>query len=117
MTVGATTAPASRSEKWLLPFASQLTALDGSPDAPNLLIVSSACHGVDLAGTPFGPSLRAVYGRRLASLEDFARNTDPLVRDLRETESRRATVRDTPIITGIHRPVGEILAMLDGGRR
>jgi chlorite dismutase len=40
-----------------------------------------------------------------------------LVRDLRETESRRSTIRDTPIITGIHRPVGEILALLDGGDR
>jgi chlorite dismutase len=38
-----------------------------------------------------------------------------LVRDLRETESRRATTRDTPIITGIRRPTGEILALLDGG--
>ncbi|HWH73842.1 MAG TPA: chlorite dismutase family protein [Methylibium sp.] len=37
-----------------------------------------------------------------------------LVRELRETESRRSTVRDTPIITGIHRPVGEVLAMLSG---
>ena len=37
-----------------------------------------------------------------------------LVRELRETESRRATVRDTPIVTGIHRPLGEILAMLGG---
>ena len=37
-----------------------------------------------------------------------------LVRDLRETESRRATTRDTPIITAIHRPIGEILAMLSG---
>ncbi|MDQ2688647.1 MAG: chlorite dismutase family protein [Chloroflexota bacterium] len=37
-----------------------------------------------------------------------------LVRDLRETESRRSTVRDTPIITGIHRPLGNVLAMLDG---
>jgi chlorite dismutase len=35
-----------------------------------------------------------------------------LVRDLRETESRRSTVRDTPIITGIHRPLGEILGLL-----
>jgi chlorite dismutase len=40
-----------------------------------------------------------------------------LVRELRESESRRATVRDTPIITGIHRPLGEILGMLDGGDR
>jgi len=39
-----------------------------------------------------------------------------LVRELRETESRRATVRDTPIITGIHRQVGEVLTLLDGGR-
>ncbi|HET7686201.1 MAG TPA: chlorite dismutase family protein [Candidatus Limnocylindria bacterium] len=38
-----------------------------------------------------------------------------LVRELRETESRRSTVRDTPIITGIHRPLGEILAALSGG--
>lgn len=37
-----------------------------------------------------------------------------LVRDLRETESRRATVRDTPIITGIHRNVGDVLRMLGG---
>ena len=38
-----------------------------------------------------------------------------LVRDLRKTVSRRATVRDTPIITGIHRPLGDILSMLGGG--
>ena len=38
-----------------------------------------------------------------------------LVRELRETESRRSTVRDTPIITGIHRPLGEILELLSGG--
>ena len=38
-----------------------------------------------------------------------------LVKELRETESRRATVRDTPLITGVHRPLGEVLAMLDGG--
>ena len=37
-----------------------------------------------------------------------------LVRELRETESRRSTVRDTPIITGIHRPLGEILSQLSG---
>ena len=37
-----------------------------------------------------------------------------LVRDLRGTESRRSTIRDTPIITGIHRPLGEILALLSG---
>jgi chlorite dismutase len=37
-----------------------------------------------------------------------------LVRELRETESRRATVRDTPLITAIHRPLGEVLAMLGG---
>ncbi|MEX2546892.1 MAG: chlorite dismutase family protein [Chloroflexota bacterium] len=39
-----------------------------------------------------------------------------LVRELRETQSRRSTVRDTPIITGVHRPIGEVLAMLDGRR-
>lgn len=38
-----------------------------------------------------------------------------LVRELRETESRRATTRDTPIITAIHRPMGDILDMLSGG--
>ena len=37
-----------------------------------------------------------------------------LVRDLRATEARRSTLRDTPIITGIHRPLAEILAMLSG---
>ena len=40
-----------------------------------------------------------------------------LVRELRETESRRSTVRDTPIITGIHRPLGEILGLLSGAQR
>ena len=38
-----------------------------------------------------------------------------LVRELRASESRRATVRDTPIITGVHRPLGEILGLLSGG--
>lgn len=37
-----------------------------------------------------------------------------LVRDLRATESRRSTVRDTPIITGIHRPLADILGLLSG---
>jgi len=37
-----------------------------------------------------------------------------LVRDLRATEARRSTVRDTPIITGIHRPLDEILRLLSG---
>jgi chlorite dismutase len=40
-----------------------------------------------------------------------------LVRELRETESRRSTVRDTPIVTGIHRPLGEIMGMLSGSDR
>jgi chlorite dismutase len=35
-----------------------------------------------------------------------------LVRELRATESRRSTVRDTPIITGIHRPLCNILGLL-----
>lgn len=35
-----------------------------------------------------------------------------LVRALRGTESRRSTVRDTPILTGIHRPISEITALL-----
>lgn len=37
-----------------------------------------------------------------------------LVRELRETESRRATVRDTPIVTAVRRPLGEILGLLRG---
>lgn len=40
-----------------------------------------------------------------------------LVRDLRTTESRRSTTRDTPIVTGIHRPLGDILGMLSGLER
>jgi chlorite dismutase len=35
-----------------------------------------------------------------------------LVRQLRGTESRRSTVRDTPILTGIYRPIEEITALL-----
>ena len=35
-----------------------------------------------------------------------------LVRALRGTESRRSTLRDTPILTGIHRPIAEITALL-----
>jgi chlorite dismutase len=40
-----------------------------------------------------------------------------LVRELRETESRRSTVRDTPIITGIHRSLGDVLGLLTGSDR
>jgi chlorite dismutase len=40
-----------------------------------------------------------------------------LVRSLRETESRRSTVRDTPILTGIHRPIREITALLGADDR
>ncbi len=35
-----------------------------------------------------------------------------LVRELRGTESRRSTIRDTPILVGIHRPIEEITALL-----
>lgn len=35
-----------------------------------------------------------------------------LVRELRGTESRRSTVRDTPILTGVHRPIDEITRLL-----
>jgi len=35
-----------------------------------------------------------------------------LVRALRETEARRYTLRDTPIFTGIHRPLAEAAALL-----
>jgi chlorite dismutase len=38
-----------------------------------------------------------------------------LVRDLRETESRRSTVRDTPIVTGIHRPLEDVVGLLTAG--
>ncbi len=38
-----------------------------------------------------------------------------LVRDLRATDGRRSTVRDTPILTGIHRPIGQILELLGAG--
>ena len=37
-----------------------------------------------------------------------------LVRDLRATEGRRATVRDTPQLVGVHRPLPEILELLGG---
>jgi chlorite dismutase len=35
-----------------------------------------------------------------------------LVRSLRSTESRRSTIRDTPILTGIHREPRELAALL-----
>jgi chlorite dismutase len=35
-----------------------------------------------------------------------------LVRELRGTESRRSTVRDTPLLTGIHRPIETITRLL-----
>ena len=35
-----------------------------------------------------------------------------LVRELRGTESRRSTVRDTPILTGVHRPIEDIIRLL-----
>jgi chlorite dismutase len=35
-----------------------------------------------------------------------------LVRELRGTDSRRSTVRDTPILCAVHRPVGELLGLL-----
>lgn len=37
-----------------------------------------------------------------------------LVRDLRATEGRRATVRDTPQLVGVHRPLADILGLLGG---
>ncbi len=40
-----------------------------------------------------------------------------LVRALRGTESRRSTVRDTPILTAIHRPMDEILRLLGAPER
>jgi chlorite dismutase len=38
-----------------------------------------------------------------------------LVRALRATESRRSTVRDTPLLLGVHRPLEEIVELLGGG--
>ena len=35
-----------------------------------------------------------------------------LVVALRDTEARRYTLRDTPILTGIHRPLREALALI-----
>ncbi len=35
-----------------------------------------------------------------------------LVRELRGSDSRRSTVRDTPILTAVHRPIGETLRLL-----
>ena len=35
-----------------------------------------------------------------------------LVRELRGSDSRRSTVRDTPILAAVHRPIGEILRLL-----
>jgi chlorite dismutase len=35
-----------------------------------------------------------------------------LVRALRGTDSRKSTVRDTPLLTGIHRPIAEITALI-----
>ncbi len=43
--------------------------------------------------------------------DDLARFGE-LVRALRGTDSRRSTVRDTPLLVGIHRPVAEIAALL-----
>jgi chlorite dismutase len=39
-----------------------------------------------------------------------------LVRDLRATESRRSTLRDTPILLGIHRPAAEIIEILGASK-
>jgi chlorite dismutase len=43
--------------------------------------------------------------------EDLPRFSQ-LVTDLRDTEARRYTLRDTPIITAVHRPLREALGML-----
>lgn len=43
---------------------------------------------------------------------DDLRAFGDLVHELRGTESRRSTVRDTPILVGVHRPVDEITRML-----
>jgi chlorite dismutase len=43
---------------------------------------------------------------------DYLPRFSELVRALRGTESRRSTVRDTPILVGIHRPIEEITELL-----
>ena len=43
--------------------------------------------------------------------DDLAKFSE-LVRALRETESRRSTVRDTPILCGVHRSIEEITTLL-----
>jgi chlorite dismutase len=43
--------------------------------------------------------------------DDLARFGE-LVRALRGTDSRRSTVRDTPLLVGVHRPIAEIAALL-----
>ena len=40
------------------------------------------------------------------------RASSALVVALRDTEARRYTLRDTPILTGIHRPLREALALI-----
>ena len=44
-------------------------------------------------------------------VDDLARFGE-LVRALRGTDSRRSTVRDTPLLAGIHRPMAEITSLL-----
>jgi chlorite dismutase len=43
--------------------------------------------------------------------DDLARFGE-LVRELRGTDSRRSTVRDTPLLVGVHRPIAEIASLL-----
>ena len=43
--------------------------------------------------------------------ETLERHQD-LVIALRSTEARRYTLRDTPIFTAVHRPIGDALALL-----
>ncbi len=40
-----------------------------------------------------------------------------LVRALRATDGRRTTVRDTPILTGVHRPIGEWLRLIGASEK
>ena len=47
--------------------------------------------------------------------DDLPKFSD-LVRALRGTESRRSTVRDTPILTGIHRSIEDITELLGAAR-
>jgi chlorite dismutase len=68
---------------------------------------------VDLVLWTVGPSPDGLEERAAVAYEtdDLAAFSE-LVHALRATESRRATVRDTAVLTGVHRPHVEMLRLL-----